>query len=200
MIDGLHFLSDFLHTESRSHLDTIREEYERRQRSALPSRVRNLEQGGCADSVDRERTDFLRRHQEALGRRGEKSAMEEPTTISLGAFKQQWSLFLSNSAEIPSLHAIPWPPFCGPMGTTEDRMKNAELRIQAVLQFVHHQLDELRQLQIQWHPDRFASRMSQRLHPEIKDSVMRKVNAISQLLNASMDALRTRNERVASSR
>lgn len=86
------------------------------------------------------------------------------------------------------------------MGTTEDRMKNAELRIQAVLQFVHHQLDELRQLQIQWHPDRFASRMSQRLHPEIKDSVMRKVNAISQLLNASMDALRTRNERVASSR
>ncbi|TPP66811.1 hypothetical protein FGIG_03871 [Fasciola gigantica] len=197
--DWEEYFADFTYTEPRSHLDTVREEYERRQRSELSSRARDPQPGRSAESIDRERDDFLRRHQEALSKRGKANMQESNMTTSLEAFKQQWSLFLSHSSEIQSLSTIPWPPFCGFMGYTEDRTKTAERRIQAVLQFVRHQLNELRQLQIQWHPDRFASRVAQRLHPQIRESVLQKVNAISQLLNTSMDTLRTKDGLVASS-
>ncbi|VDP91166.1 unnamed protein product, partial [Echinostoma caproni] len=184
------YFSDFVHKESRSYLDTIREEYERRQRSGTSRQSQTTRPGISSESADRAREDFLNRHQEALNKRTKFSASGIISDSSLSAFKQQWTVFESSTTEIRNASMIPWPPFCGSMCSSGDRALSAERRIETVLHFVHQKLDELRRLQIQWHPDRFASRIGKRLHADIKDCVMQRVNAISQLLNTAMDKLR----------
>ncbi|KAF5403417.1 Ankyrin repeat protein [Paragonimus heterotremus] len=181
------YFSGFNHRTCKSHLDSIREEYEQRHRSSFVAQskpknppVSNLES-----------KNFYERHVEALSRR----TNQLPTT-TLKAFRTTWDEFSKEKAVISRMSSIPWPPFCEKIEST-NQCSSADLRIEAVLKFVNYSIPSLRQLQIEWHPDRFSARFSSRLSVEIRDLVLPKVLAISQLLNSALEILRRRSSQVS---
>ncbi|KAF6775271.1 hypothetical protein AHF37_05432 [Paragonimus kellicotti] len=182
------YFSGFNHRTCKSHLDSIREEYEQRHRSGFVTQSKPKDP---PPTCKLESKSFYERHVEALSRR-----TSQPSTTTLKAFRTAWDEFSKQKTIISHMSSIPWPPFCDKIEST-NQCSSADLRIEAVLKFVDHSVQSLRQLQIEWHPDRFSARFSSRLSVEMKDVVLPKVLAISQLLNSSLETLRRRNSQVS---
>ncbi|KAF8562769.1 hypothetical protein P879_11854, partial [Paragonimus westermani] len=182
------FFLGFTHRTCKSHLDSIREEYEQRHRRGFVTQPRAKN----SPPVCRlESKSFYERHVEALSRR-----TSQPPATTLKAFRTAWDEFSKEKTIISLMSSIPWPPFCDKIESTT-QCSSADLRIEAVLKFVDYSVRSLRQLQIEWHPDRFSARFSSRLSTEIKDFVLPKVLAISQLLNSALEMLRRRNSQIS---
>ncbi|OON21542.1 ankyrin repeat protein, partial [Opisthorchis viverrini] len=181
------YFSGFSDQPWKSHLDTIREEFELRNRSSVPRDNATRKNAPTPEpSTDEQRASFFRRHEAAISRKRASQA-----EITLEQFQEKWNQFTLLDTQIASIAEIPWPPFCDKIERTNQR-SSAELRIDAVLKFVGDSVQSLRRLQVDWHPDRFSSRFGARLKAEIKQEVDKKVVAISQLLNTAMDTLRKR--------
>ncbi|KAF7258161.1 hypothetical protein EG68_04490 [Paragonimus skrjabini miyazakii] len=182
------YFSGFNHRTCKSHLDSIREEYEQRHRSSFVTQSKTKN----SPPVCRlESKSFYERHVEALSRRTD----QIPAT-TLEAFRTAWDQFSKEKTIISLMSSIPWPPLCDKIEST-NQCSSADLRIEAVLKFVDYSIPSLRQLQIEWHPDRFSARFSSRLSVEMKDVVLPKVLAISQLLNSALEILRRRSSQVS---
>ncbi|KER25325.1 hypothetical protein T265_07200 [Opisthorchis viverrini] len=181
------YFSGFSDQPWKSHLDTIREEFELRNRSSVPRDNATRKNAPTPEpSTDEQRASFFRRHEAAISRKRASQA-----EITLEQFQEKWNQFTLLDTQIASIAEIPWPPFCDKIERTNQR-SSAELRIDAVLKFVGDSVQSLRRLQVDWHPDRFSSRFGARLKAELKQEVGKKVVAISQLLNTAMDTLRKR--------
>ncbi|GAA55562.1 hypothetical protein CLF_108337 [Clonorchis sinensis] len=181
------YFSGFSDQPWKSHLDTIREEYELRNKPSVPRDNATRKNAPAPErSTDEQRASFFRRHEAAISRK-----RTSQVEITLEQFQDKWNQFALLDTQIASIAEIPWPPFCDKIERTDQR-SSAELRIDAVLKFVGDSVQSLRRLQIDWHPDRFSSRFDARLKADFKEEVVKKVVAISQLLNTAMDTLRKR--------
>ncbi|CAL8080785.1 unnamed protein product [Calicophoron daubneyi] len=185
------YFCDFSTEEYRSHLDTISEEYEHRRQARYEPPRKAPKADSLPSSSQRNSQEFHARHAAALRRK----LGEQPNTnisVTFEAYRMKWKEFLEASSPITEVNDVPWPPFCGRFASS-DRHHTAELRIETVLKFVHYSASDLRQLQIDWHPDRFFAKLSTRIFDSIKETLLTRVNAISQLLNTSTDTLRRKN-------
>ena len=78
---------------------------------------------------------------------------------------------------------IPWPSF----GSMEDVMS---VLLGKQFSWTHVELKKyIRTQQVRWHPDKFRQKFVDKIAPESLDRVMRRVNEISQVLNAKCESL-----------
>jgi hypothetical protein len=83
-----------------------------------------------------------------------------------------WNRFaLATDDTIADVADVPWP-------STGEPLPGALSFSAAMLKVA------VRDLQRRWHPDKFMQRFGVRLLPEIKDEILRKVVAVTQLVNA----------------
>nr|VZI48111.1 unnamed protein product [Spirometra erinaceieuropaei] len=170
----------FVETDtSEDPFETIRIEYERRHRRPTVN-TRQTPTTSSAASVEQERQQFFQRHAEGLRKRGFLFTAAPARKSQLSEFLSQWQAFLSDHEPLTlgNLSHIPWLPV-------------AEGDVPGLLRFVGHNFASLRQLQVDWHPDRFFSRLAPRLASEdVRRALTGRVNAISQLLNEGVAELR----------
>ncbi|CAH8611603.1 unnamed protein product [Dicrocoelium dendriticum] len=178
------YFSEFGNQYFKSHLDSIREEYETKQRSFADPPRSFPKPKRPSPTLEPNRMNFFQRHKVAMAAR----QVRKPV-VDFQAFDSQWKEFSSQTGPIDTLDAIPWPPFCG-KHLSCDRSSSAALRIELVLRFVDNSTQSLRQLQVRWHPDRFFSKFGSRISPNIMSKVSSNVVAVSQLLNAATEFLR----------
>nr|VZI37100.1 unnamed protein product [Spirometra erinaceieuropaei] len=174
------YFSGFVETDtSEDPFETIRIEYERRHRRPTVN-TRQTPTTSSAASVEQERQQFFQRHAEGLRKRGFLFTAAPARKSQLSEFLSQWQAFLSDHEPLTlgNLSHIPWLPV-------------AEGDVPGLLRFVGHNFASLRQLQVDWHPDRFFSRLAPRLASEdVRRALTGRVNAISQLLNEGVAELR----------
>ncbi|VDO10230.1 unnamed protein product [Rodentolepis nana] len=162
-------------TSSGDFFDEIRKQYERKCReqtrrklteeASRPSTSARIN----ADEAARKADEFRRKHAEGLRRRGIAFSLpiNHTTSPSYEHYSKQWRTFLQSGES----GAIPWPPV--KVGDMDD-----------LARFVGKNMVHLRQLQVDWHPDRFFAR----LPPSIQrtDAMREQVTALSQFFNAAI--------------
>ncbi|VDK87202.1 unnamed protein product [Dibothriocephalus latus] len=166
--------------EGEDPFDAIRAEYESRYSRPTVNTHHRLSATSSAANVERERRQFFQRHAEGLRKRGFLFTPTPPRKSQLSDFLSQWQAFLADQEPLTlcNLSHIPWLPV--PEGDVPD-----------LLRFVGHNFASLRQLQVDWHPDRFFSRLALRLtSEEVRQALTDRVNATSQLLNEGIAELR----------
>nr|CDS32731.2 hypothetical transcript [Hymenolepis microstoma] len=169
---------------SRDFFDEIRKEYERKCREQTRSKL--TEGAGrpstsariSAAEAARRADEFQRKHAEGLRKRGIAFSVpiNHTTSPSYEHYSKQWYTFLQSGES----RAIPWPPV--KVGDMDD-----------LARFVGKNMVHLRQLQVDWHPDRFFAR----LPPSIQrtDAMRERVTALSQFFNAAIVEFREKDRK-----
>lgn len=118
--------------------------------------------------------EFRRRHAEGLRNRGLTSSTSNlgVSVLSYEQYSERWQTFLRSGTS----RDIPWPPI--KVGDTEE-----------LLRFVGRSLLHLRQLQVDWHPDRFFARLPS--HVKRTEELANRVTALSQFFNKAVVELRS---------
>ncbi|KAM7541468.1 hypothetical protein Aperf_G00000026890 [Anoplocephala perfoliata] len=159
-------------TASGDFFEDIRKEYERRRRKQTSSEFGGQSTNRPSTSADAAATsakaeEFRQKHAEGLRKRGlamsSMSAFRAPS-ISYNQYSKQWKAFLHSGTS----QEIPWPP-----------IKVGDMDV--LLRFVGESMVHLRQLQVDWHPDRFFARLPSSIQPT--DEMRKRVTALSQFLN-----------------
>ena len=166
---------------SRDYFEDIYTAYERKKREQTYSRTQARSEQPTTSSfasASAKADEFRRRHAEGLKKLGLSSGISSstPPTISYEQYTRQWQTFLQNGDS----HCIPWPPI--KIGDMED-----------LLRFVGRSLVHLRQLQVDWHPDRFFARLPSNV-PRT-EALTNKVTALSQFFNTAVADFRAKVEK-----
>lgn len=164
---------------SSDFFENIYREYERKKRKhSFRTQTTPDKPSTSSFSSASAEADFRRRHAEGLRKRGLSSSTASSSTslISYEQYTKQWQTFLQSCDS----RAIPWPPV--KVGDVEN-----------LLCFVGRNLVHLRQLQVDWHPDRFFARLPSTI-PRT-EAITSRVTALSQFFNAAVAELRTKGGR-----
>ncbi|CDS40074.1 NF kappa B inhibitor protein 1 [Echinococcus multilocularis] len=165
-------------TSSGDFFEDIRKEYERKKQRYMYRLPPESDQPSASTAYTTASTradEFRRRHVEGLRKRG----LVSPTSnlgvsiLSYEQYSERWQAFLRSDTS----WAIPWPPI--KVGDME-----------ALLRFVGCSLLHLRQLQVDWHPDRFFARLPPRV--QRTEEMTSRVTALSQFFNKAVAELRRR--------
>ncbi|VDL58235.1 unnamed protein product [Hymenolepis diminuta] len=172
-------------TSSGDFFEEIRKQYERRRREQTRSRFTeevsrpSTSAGASAAEAARKADEFRRKHAEGLRKRGIAFSLpvNHTTSPSYEQYSKQWHTFLQSGES----RAIPWPPI--KVGDKDDLMR-----------FVGENMIHLRQLQVDWHPDRFFARLPSSI--QRTDSMRERVTALSQFFNNAVIEFREKNKKV----
>ncbi|CAH8841991.1 unnamed protein product [Trichobilharzia szidati] len=189
------YFSGFADRPFRSHLDSIREEYERRNRPTGIPNVPKSRKNSNTETNPPGFYDHLGSNNELPSRKIINQDLGSKTiNISYEEYLEKWKEFInSDENKILNYHDILWPPFSRVIEINSLESSH----IEDILTFVHHSSQALRQLQVDWHPDKFSGRFGTRFKSErVKNRVMKRVVNISQLLNKATDYLRNKEESV----
>ncbi|KAL5967328.1 NF-kappa-B inhibitor-like protein 1 [Taenia solium] len=157
--------------------EDIRKEYERKKSRCMhrPQPESNQPSASNTHTTTSTRDDeFRRRHAEALRNRGLPSPVSnlDVSVLSYEQYSERWQTFLRSGTN----RDIPWPPV--KVGDTEE-----------LLRFAGRSLLHLRQLQVDWHPDRFFARLPS--HVQRTEELANRVTALSQFFNKAVVELRS---------
>ncbi|VDK22563.1 unnamed protein product [Taenia asiatica] len=157
--------------------EDIRKEYERKKSRCMHRPQPESNQPSASNTHVTASTrdeEFRRRHAAALRNRGLASPVSNlgVTVLSYEQYSEQWQTFLRSGTN----RDIPWPPV--KVGDTEE-----------LLRFVGRSLLHLRQLQVDWHPDRFFARLPS--HVQRTEELANRVTALSQFFNKAVVELRS---------
>ncbi|CAH8478115.1 unnamed protein product [Schistosoma turkestanicum] len=188
------YFSGFSDKPFKSHLDSIKEEFEHRNRTTgVSHKPPKLQQPESQKSKYSESYETLGAGEGLSAARSIKhNSKQNLLENSYETYLKKWKQFLSsNLSTLLNYNDIPWPPFC----TVNQTNSIESLHIENILKFVQYSSQSLRQLQIDWHPDKFSARFGTRFKSEsVKIRVMKRVVNISQLLNKATDCLRNKEE------
>ncbi len=157
--------------------EDIRKEYEQQRRRQHQAARDYEERARANDTPPQPKVDdFHRRHSDGLRKRGIFSTVAAaPVPASYERYAKELQTFLKDGAG----RGIPWPPV-----TPGD--------MDGLLRFVGHNLSHLRQLQVDWHPDRFLRRIPSRI--EQTSQIVDRVTKLSQFFNTAVAELRSRKD------
>ncbi|TNN17937.1 NF kappa B inhibitor 1 [Schistosoma japonicum] len=179
----------------KSHLDSIGEEFEHRNRTTnLPHKPPKLQQPESEKRSKHAGFPEMFGADEGLltGRLVKHDFNDHLDENSYETYQVKWKRFLDSDENIVlNYRDVLWPPFCA-----RDQTNSLESsHIENILKFVQYSTQSLRQLQIDWHPDKFSGRFGTRFKSEaVKNKVMKRVVNISQLINKATDYLRKKEE------
>ncbi|KAL3319004.1 Nuclear factor of kappa light polypeptide protein enhancer in B-cells inhibitor-like 1 [Cichlidogyrus casuarinus] len=179
------YYAGFVERDTRSHLDTIRDQYEAKRRRVYPQE-RKPEPGKNVPPL----FNTAPTYNEMYGT-GSSKPVGQDLIKEMVAHQQAWTQFLGGEAKVMAIDDIPWPPKIFSM---EDH-ENLVNKVSKLVKEQGLDIKVLRQLQIDYHPDRFKNK----IHPRISDtadqhllpSVSAKVLLISQNLNRLLTCLKT---------
>ncbi|VDD74616.1 unnamed protein product [Mesocestoides corti] len=161
---------------SGDYFEEVRREYERRKRQRYHATQPPADPAHSSEYTSASKdAEFRRRHAEGLKQRGLLTPSSSTIVLSPSyeQYSNEWRAFLKSGGG----RAIPWPPIT--VGDTE-----------GLLRFVKQSLVHLRQLQVDWHPDRFFARLPP--DTERTKGLVDRVTALSQFLNATVSELKHR--------
>ncbi|CAH8504754.1 unnamed protein product [Schistosoma intercalatum] len=188
------YFSGYSDKPYKSHLDSIREEFEYRNRTTgVPHKPPKCQQSEKKESKYSEfYGNFEAAEELSAARLLKHNSRPHFVENSYETYLKKWKQFLnSDQSTLVNYKDIPWPPFC-----TVNQINSLEsTHIESILEFVQYSSQSLRQLQVDWHPDKFSGRFGTRFKSEsVKINVMKRVVSISQLLNKATDYLRKKDE------
>ncbi|CAH8491672.1 unnamed protein product [Heterobilharzia americana] len=182
------YFSGFSDRSYKSHLDSIRDEYEYRNRTIGFSKKTKLKQP--TNKLKTEQSHHFSSINELSNEKLFNHKLNNNFIInnSYKVYLKKWKEFInSDQTIILNYNDILWPPF---IKVNEMNLLESTI-IDNILRFVEYSTKSLRQLQVDWHPDKFAGRFGKRFKSEhVKNRVMKRVLYISQLLNKATDYLR----------
>ncbi|CAH8516328.1 unnamed protein product [Schistosoma rodhaini] len=188
------YFSGFSDERYISHLDSIREEFEHRKRTtSVPHKPPKYQQPQNKESKYTEFYGTFEAAEElSAARLLKQNSRQHLVENSYETYLEKWKQFLnSDQSTLLNYNDILWPPFC----TVTQINSSESTHIESILEFVQYSSQSLRQLQVDWHPDKFSGRFGTRFKSEsVKIKVMKRVVNISQLLNKATDYLRNKNE------
>ncbi|VDM31345.1 unnamed protein product [Hydatigera taeniaeformis] len=164
-------------TSSGDFFEDIGKEYEQKKRrcvyisrseSSQPSASTTYKKASTSDE------EFRHRHAEELRKLGlvSPTSKSDVSVIPYEQYSERWQTFLRSGTN----GTIPWPPL--KVGDMEE-----------LLRFVGRSLLHLRQLQVDWHPDRFFSRLPSGV--QRTEDLANRVTALSQFFNKAIAELRS---------
>ncbi|KAK4469501.1 hypothetical protein MN116_007047 [Schistosoma mekongi] len=189
------YFTGFSDKPFKSHLDSIREEFEHRNRttnlSHKPPKLRQPESGKRSKYSEFPES-FGTDEGLLTGRLAKHGCNDHLDENSYETYQVKWKQFLNSDANVVlNYRDVLWPPFCA--GDQTNSLESSH--IENILKFVQYSTQSLRQLQIDWHPDKFAGRFGTRFKSEaVKNKVMERVVNISQCINKATDYLRNKEE------